>query len=314
MSAGLWAGVVSPPVSVHRLLTGWQTDALSLAALGVELALAAWYLWAVHRLARRGRRWSPWRTASFLGGTALVVAAVQSGLASYDDSVFVVHVAQHLLLMNFAPILFALSAPMTLALQSSSRRTQRLLLKVLHHRVVEVVTHPAFVAVVGFGTMIGYFLTPFYQFSLEHPLVHDLTHLHFLVAGALYWWAVVGIDPSRWRLSHPQKLGLLAIGIPVSAVLGLTLTGSRLSVAPLFHSLSDTHAGGSVLWIMGELTTLLAMGIIVYQWLAHEEREAARNDRRLEAQWAAEAAGGASGSAPKAEGPPPVTQIRSQPT
>ena len=70
---------------------------------------------------------------------------MQSGLASYDDQVFAAHVVQHLLLMNFAPILFALSAPVTLALQASDRRTQQGLLKVLHHPVVEFVTNPVFV-------------------------------------------------------------------------------------------------------------------------------------------------------------------------
>ena len=54
--------------------------------------------------------------------------------------------------------------------------------------------------------------------------------------------------------------------------------------------MGDTHQGGSILWIVGELTTLVAMGIIVYQWMLNEERQAARNDRQLDAVDAAEAA------------------------
>jgi putative membrane protein len=239
---------------------------------------------SVRRLARRGRSWSPWRTASFLGGTLMVVIAVQSGLASYDDSVFAVHVVQHLLLMNVAPILLALSAPVTLALQASERRTQQGLLKVLHHRAVEFVTNPVFVVLVAYGTMIGYFLTPLYNLSLEHPLLHNLSHLHFLVSGCLFWWLVVGRDPSRWRLTHPVKLGILAIGIPVTAVLGISLTGARASVAPLFHTVADTHRGGSILWVVGEVTTVVAMAIIVYQWIQYEERQAVRADRQLDSQ------------------------------
>ena len=276
-------------VTLHGLLTGWQTAPLSWLSLGIELCLAAWYLWSASRLARRGRPWSGWRTTSFLGGLALVVVAVQSGLASYDDSVFSLHVVQHLLLMNAAPILFALAAPMTLALQASSRRTQRGLLKVLHHPVVAAVTHPAVVATLAYGTMVVYFLTPLYQFSLEHPLLHELAHLHFLVSGCLFWWTVVGLDPSRWRLSHAQKLALLGAGIPVTAILGLALTGARTSVAPLFHSVADTHAGGSILWVAGELTTVAAMAIVVGQWLALEERKAARADRLLDAEAARQA-------------------------
>lgn len=278
------ASAISPSIRLHTLLAGWQTDPLSLVSLAVELSLAAWYVVSVRRLASRGRHWSPWRTVCFLGGIALIVVAVQSGLATYDNQVFSVHVVQHLLLMNFAPILLALSAPVTLALQASDRPTQQGLLKVLHLPVVELVTNPVFVVVVAYGTMIGYFLTPFYNFSLEHPLVHDLTHLHFLVSGCLFWWMVVGRDPSRWRPSYPVKLGILGIGIPVTAVLGISLTGGRHSPAPLFHTVADTHTGGSILWVVGELTTLVAMAIIVYQWMRYEERQAVRADRLLDSQ------------------------------
>ena len=232
MSAAVLADAISPPVRLHTLFFGWQTDGLSLVALGIELGLAAWYLVSVRRLARRGRHWSRWRTAAFLGGTLLVVVAIQSGLAAYDDQVFAVHVVQHLLLMNFAPVLYALGAPMTLALQASNRSTQQRLLRVLHLPLVEFLTNPFFVVPMTYGTMIVYFLTPFYAFSLRHPLVHDLTHLHFLVSGCLFWWLVVGIDPSRWRLSFPAKLGVLAAGIPVTAILGIALTGARTSIAP----------------------------------------------------------------------------------
>jgi putative copper resistance protein D len=137
--------------------------------------------------------------------------------------------------------------------------------------------------------MIGYFLTPFYAFSLEHPLVHDVSHLHFLVAGCLFWWLVIGRDPSRWRLSHPARLGILAIGIPVNVVLGLSLTGASTSIAARFHTVADTHRGGAVLWIAGELIVLGALGISLFQWMRYEERKAARADRVLDAQLAAEA-------------------------
>ncbi|MGA2521145.1 MAG: cytochrome c oxidase assembly protein, partial [Acidimicrobiales bacterium] len=145
MNPALLADAISPPVRLHTLLFGWQTDGLSLVAMAIELALAAWYVVSVRRLARRGRRWSRWRTASFLGATLLVVVAVQSGLAAYDDQVFAAHVVQHLLLMNFAPVLYALGAPMTLALQASNRPTQQRLLRILHYPLIEFVTNPVVV-------------------------------------------------------------------------------------------------------------------------------------------------------------------------
>ncbi len=274
---------ISPNVSAHVLLTGWQTDALSVFALVIEAAIAAWYLWSVLRLRRRGRIWSPWRTASFVAGMAIVVVAVQSGLAAYDDSVFEIHVVQHLLLMNVAPILLVLGAPVTLALQASSRPSQQGLLKIIHHPIFETLTHPIFVVSLANLTMLVFFLSPIYRISLEHPLFHDYTHLHFLVSGYVFWSVVIGLDPSRWRLSYPAKLAMLAVSVPVNVILGIALTGARTSIAPEFHTLADTHAGGSVLWVVGELITVVAIAITVVQWMRYEEREGVRADRRLDA-------------------------------
>lgn len=279
----LFAAVISPPVRIHTLLTGWQTDWLSLFAVTIDVVLAVGYVAAVVRLGRKGRRWSPWRTASFLAGIVTIMIATFSGLAAYDSSVFWIHVVQHLLLMDQAPILLVLGAPVTLALQASGRTFQTRILRVLQHPIVEFVTNPLVVLPMFSITMIAYFLTPFYQFSLEHPLVHDLTHLHFLVIGCLYWWLVVGVDPSRWRLSYPMKLGFLAVDIPIGTILGLALLQSTTSVAPLFHSVADTHNGGAILWIASEFFTFSAMSILVYQWMRSEVREGSRSDRRADA-------------------------------
>ncbi len=289
----LFAGAISPPVQLHTLISGWQTDWLSLMAVAVDIALGGGYVLAAWRLSHKGRHWSPWRTASFLAGTVTIIVATASGLASYDDSVFSIHVIQHLLLMNVAPIFLVLGAPVTLALQASGRRTQTTILGVLHHPIVEVITNPLVVLFFFSMTMVGYFLTPFYQFSLEHPLLHDLTHLHFLITGCLYWWLVVGIDPSRWRLTPPMKLGFLAVDIPVGTLLGLALTQATTSAAPSFHTLADTQQGGGLLWIASELFTFAAIGIVVFQWMRSDTREAVRGDRRADAdyatRWAAQA-------------------------
>jgi len=106
---------------------------------------------------------------AFVLGVVMIVIATESGLASYDDSVFTMHVVQHLILMNVAPILLALGAPVTLALQASRRRTQQRLLRLLHSRVVETLTFPVVAAGIAYVTMIVYFLTPVYVFSEQHP-------------------------------------------------------------------------------------------------------------------------------------------------
>ena len=47
--------------------------------------------------------------------------------------------------------------------------------------------------------------------------------------------------------------------------------------------LADQRTGAGILWAVGDVLSLTAAGIILLQWIAHDEREAARLDRRLDA-------------------------------
>ncbi len=55
----------------------------------------------------------------------------------------------------------------------------------------------------------------------------------------------------------------------------------------LGSALGDQRLGAGILWGFGELFGLAALAIVLYQWMRHEEREAVRVDRRLDAEAAA---------------------------
>ncbi len=282
----LLSAIPSPPVKLSVLLTGIQTGPISFAALALEIIFALLYLWGTKTLKARGRRWSTLRTVSFLAGDLVIFIATGSGLAAYDDKVFTIHVIQHLLLMNLAPIFIALSAPMTLLLQAAKRPVQTTTIKLLHSKVISVLTFPVFAWLINYSTMYVYFLTPVYQLSIEHPLFHDYTHLHFLIAGIIFWTTLIGVDPIRWKMSYGAKLAYLFAGIPFGTFLGIALTSVRTSISPA-HTIADVHAGGAVLWVFGEVFTVGAIAIIFFQWAKHEERAALRADRDLDRQAAA---------------------------
>src|SRR5262245_47671593 len=104
--------------------------------------MAAFYVGGLRRLRARGRSWPTARTVAFVSGLVVILVATGSGLAVYDDVLFSLHVVQHVLLGMVAPLLLVLGAPVTLALQSGSRSTQRRLLRVLHSQPARVLTHP----------------------------------------------------------------------------------------------------------------------------------------------------------------------------
>jgi putative copper resistance protein D len=273
----------SPPVQVHDVLTAWQFGKwFSLIAFVVQVVVALWYLAAVRRLRRRGRSWSAWRTTAFLSGVLVLVIAVVSGLASYDDSVFYVHVIQHLVLMMVAPPLLALGAPITLAIQAAKRPLQSRIVRLLHHPVVRILTLPLVAAVLYYGFMYVYFLTGFYPFSLRHPVVHDASHLLMLLLGCLFWWPMVAVDQLPNRPAFSTRIIAMFVGMPLEVFLGLAILNLGSPIAPE-HTLSDTHAGGAVFWGASMIITFAAALVMLNQWMSQEERAGARRDRRSSA-------------------------------
>ena len=241
-------------------------------AAGPLLALVlAGYLLAASRVRRR---WPAARTAAFVGGAVVVAAAlVIDGRQS-----FAAHALQHLLLAMVAPALFALGAPVTLALQAAGGTSQRRLLRILHSRTAAVACNPLVAWGLFGGSMLALYLTPLYGLSLDNALVHEALHVHFLVTGSLFFWPVLGVDPLPRRLHHGARLLMVFLTIPFHAVLGIALLGSQ-PLAPE-HSLADHRAGTGALWGGGDLLGLVAVLIVTAQWMTHEERQAAREDRR----------------------------------
>lgn len=271
--------IPSPPVKLHQLLLSWQFgDPLAALAFSFQVLAVLWYGGAVLRLRRRGVHWSPARTTAFIAGIVVLCVAVVSGLASYDDEVFVIHIIQHLLLMMVAPPLLALGSPVTLAIQAAKRPLQGRLVRLVHHPVVRVLATPLFSGVLYYVSMYAFLLTPFYRYSLQHPLVHDASHLAMLAVGCLFWWPMVGIDPLTHRPTLAMRLIWIFAGMPFEVFLGVAIMNFAKPIAPE-HTLADTHAGGAVFWVVSMLITLAAAVIILAQWIRQEERATLRHAR-----------------------------------
>ena len=271
------------PVDWRAVAGDWQAPGIPL--LATAMASTA-YAVGVLRLAERGRRWSRARSGAFAGGVAVMLVALCSGIAHYDDSVFTLHVVQHLLLSMVAPPLLALGAPITLALQASARPAQRRILRVLHSRPVAVMTYPVVTWLLFSASLIALYATGLYPASLRHPWLHDLVHIHFVAVGALFFWPIVGADPSRWRLPHGARLLYVFLALPFHAIVGLALVTAS---TPLWaaHSVTDQQTGGGVMMLFGDLITLVVFAIVFVQWAQADERAAARLDLALAGEYGA---------------------------
>ena len=278
-----------PPISLSRVFTWWLLDPLALAMVG---AAAVLYFGGVRRLARRGRAWSVGRSASFGAGLIVLLFAASSGLARYEEVLFSAHVGQHLLLGLLAPFLLALGAPVTLSLQASHRSTQVFLLRVLNSAPIRVLSQPVVVLAAFSGSLLLLYFSDLFELSLRNGVVHQWLHLHFVTAGLLFFWVVVGVDPSPSRPPAWARAMLLLMVVPVHAILGIALlTGDTVVAGDWYEALGrgwgasaldDQRTGGALMWTVGELMTLVAVGVLVAQWVRSERRRAVRLDRQLD--------------------------------
>jgi putative copper resistance protein D len=284
----LAAYLAPPQPSWSALLGDWALDPL----FAIAVVAGMLYAVGVRRLAVRGRRWSARRSVAFGSGLVVIVVATQSGLAAYDRTLFSLHVVQHVLLGMIGPLLLVLGAPVTLALQASRRRTQERLLKVLHNGPLTAITHPAVVWVLFGGTLVVLYFSGLYELSLRNDAVHALVHVHFLVVGFLFMGYVVGIDAFASGLGYGARLLYVLVLLPFHAFIGVALLGSDRVLASGWYShvvrpwgpsaLDDQRLGAGILWAAGEVVGVVALGIVLYQWMRHEEREGARLDRQLD--------------------------------
>jgi len=277
-------------LTAARLVTEWEPAFLPLVGAAVAGGL---YLYGVHRLRRRGDAWSRWRTVLFVGlGLGSFLLATTSALAVYDTTLLWVHMVQHMVLGMVTPVLLALGAPITLALRVLPRPGRAVVLRVLHSRVAKVLTFPVVAGAVFVANPFALYLTGWYEATLRNPLLHDLNHLHFVLVGCLWFWPILGLDPMPVRLPYPMRLIAVFVTMPFHAFLGVTIMGASTVIARDHYAevartwgpslAKDQEIAGGLLWASGDLVALLVLGALFVQWARASEREAVREDRRLD--------------------------------
>jgi len=288
-------GVTAP--TFPDVLWAWSFDPLAILLIGA--AAVAW-LRAVRTVnAVHARTPVPLgRTAAFLAGLASIAVALLSPIESYETALISVHMVQHMLLQLVAAPLLLLAAPVTLALRVASPDVRAWLLRVLHSRLVAVLTHPivawtAFVAVAW-----GWQLSPLYDLAAENTLVHYIQHAVYLGVALLFWWPIVAADPSPRRLAFPGRVAYVAISIPQNSFLGITLMNVQPELYPHYWTqlrdwgppfAEDLRIAGAIMWGMGAMVFVLALLLVLGAWMRSEERRTRRTEARPDERASAEA-------------------------
>jgi putative copper resistance protein D len=266
-----------PGPSFADLATDWSLDP---AAAVVAVGGACSYAIGVRRLGSRDRRWPRSRSIAVAAAIAVVAVATQSGIATHEGERLAVHMAQHVLLGMVLALALALSAPVTLLLQSGGPATRSLTRRALQSRAGALVANPLLTWSLFGGSLVALYLTPALDVAARHPWLHALVHVHIVVVGCLFLWPLVSTDVLPHRLSHGARLLSILVAVPFHAFLGAALLGARAPIAPdTYPDLADQRTAAGILWASGELLTLAVAAMVFAQWWAAEHRAEARELR-----------------------------------
>ncbi len=274
---------MTPPSLPSLLVSHWQP---AVSVIAPCAATAALYLSGV----RRAAPWPRTRTVSFLGGLAVVLVALQSGVDAYDDRLLSVHMVQHMLLLLIAPLLLLGGRPVLLALKATAPRQRPRLARTLARTRPYAGPIPAlvFFAVVVLATH----LPAFYDATLRHQALHYAEHALYLLAGLAMLSPLLDADPApRRRLDGLGRLVYLIVAMLPMALIGAYLNRDPTLLyrpyGPAAHALGawalgDQAQAGAIMWVLGD-TVMVAIGLwsALAAMVAAERRLRAREARTL---------------------------------
>jgi cytochrome c oxidase assembly factor CtaG len=262
----------------------------------VAVTAMALYLFGVWRMRARGDHWPLPRTLGWVLGWAIFMWATSGAPGVYGRVLFSVHMVMHMTVAMAVPILLVLAAPVTLALRTLTPRPdntlgpRELLLGLVHSRYLAVIGNPVVASVIFFAGLIVFYYSPLFELALRTHTGHILMTTHFLLAGYLFAWVLVGIDPGPKRWSPPLLLVILFGTISFHAFFGVALTTGTTLLAPAFFQglhlpwavdlLADQRTGGAVAWGIGELPTLILALLVTLAWVRSDTAESTRLDRQ----------------------------------
>jgi cytochrome c oxidase assembly factor CtaG/putative copper export protein len=284
------------PPTPARILLDWRFDLIFGTA---AIVLAGLYVAAVVRLRRRGDRWPPGRILAWLLGCLALLFVTSSGVGRYMPAMFSMHMVAHMGLSMLVPILLVLGAPVSLALRALPAAgrddppgMREWILVALHSRLSRLLTNPVVATVLFVAGFYGLYLSSLFDTTVSSHAGHMAMNLHFLISGYLFYWVVIGVDPTPRPIPPLAKVGVVFASLPLHAFFGVELMGTRTVLGAAYYRslglgwhtdlLGDQRLGGGIAWAAGEMPLVIVMIALLVQWARSDERTARRLDRAAE--------------------------------
>jgi len=281
------------PPTPARVLFDWRFDLIFGTA---AIVFAGLYLAGVRRLRRRGDAWPMGRTVAWLLGCTTLLFVSSSGVGRYMPAMFSMHMAAHMLLSMLVPILLVLGGPVGLALRALPAAgggdppgMREWLLAALHSRISRFLTNPVVATALFVAGFYGLYLGGLFDAAVGSHIGHVVMNVHFLASGYLFYWVVIGVDPTPRPIPPLAKVAVVFASLPLHAFFAVILMSMpKVLGESFYHSLhlswhtdllGDQRLGGGMAWAAGEIPLVVVMIALLVQWSRSDQRTARRLDR-----------------------------------
>lgn len=233
-----------------------------------------------------------WQKVSFFAGLLTIFLALQSPIDPLAEHYFFVHQIQHLILRMVGPLLVLLGAPLTpmlrgLPLWLRQGGVRAVVRRAWARQAYHYLTNPV-AAVAMFMFALYFWQVPgLHDLAVRNDYVHELMHGTMLFSGFLFWWLVIDPKPHRSRLHYGLRVLYLGLIVLPNTVLGAGITFARGLLYQAYTEfpqpipldpIIDQQLGGLFLWVVGDMMSIIAAGIVMIMWYQREQEK-----ERLEA-------------------------------
>lgn len=240
-----------------------------------------------HRSDRSSAAWHRGHTVAFYCGLGVLAVALFPPVDCASEVSFTAHMAQHLLLAFVAPPLLALGRPLTLALRTLTRSSATRLARALHSPVVGALSNPVVGWALFIGVPVAVHASDLFDLALRSTGWHAFEHGIWVAAALVFWWPIVGSDPSPHPLSYPMRILSLLLAMPAMSFLALAIYSAGSPLYPTYASLPPPWGPGALssqrdaavlMWLAGNLGLVVAMLLVAASWKRHDDRAQRRRE------------------------------------
>jgi cytochrome c oxidase assembly factor CtaG len=229
-----------------------------------------------------GRGAGPLQFAAFVGAVFVMLVALVSPIdALGEDYLFSMHMVQHILLGDLAPLLVLLSLSRVIM-----RPLTRRLMSV--ERALGPFAHPITGIVIWLTMIYVWHIPAMYDAALNHDGIHALEHTCFFFGGIALWWPLIQPVPMRRRLTGLAVFGYLIAAKISVGLLGIFLTWSHGVAYPYYEhvpriwglsAVEDQNLGGAIMMVEQSIVLVIAFAVLFIRMLLHSEEEERRRER-----------------------------------